>query len=75
MAGGIEGTDWEPRPRRPGWPTVPPTVRRPSAVELAAILRNHQSQRSDMQVHNTVNTPRRSKRTERFVSVDKVNTF
>jgi hypothetical protein len=50
-------------------------VRSQSAVELAAILHNHQSQRSKLQVRSTANTARRTKRPRRFVSIEKVNTF
>jgi hypothetical protein len=51
------------------------TVRRSSAKELVAILRNHQSQRLELQVRSTTNAVWRTKRPDRFVSIQKVDTF
>jgi hypothetical protein len=51
------------------------SVRSQSAVELAAIIGNRHCQRPKLQVRSTANAAWRTKRPDRFVSVEKVNTF
>jgi hypothetical protein len=54
---------------------IPGPVRSQSAVELAPTFRHHQSQWSELQVRSTTITAWRTKRSDRFVSIEKVNTF